>query len=216
MDPRGIGRSHPPTAPYSDHGDLAAFLDSLDVEKAVFVGLSSGGGIVLEFAMAHPERVSGVIAAAPFVPGYPFSEAMQKRVNGIAASFERGAEAFIQVVMEDPHFIPAPANPAARERARVLIAENFKSFSNDFSLNQPVEPPLLLRLDQINAPTLLLVGELDHADLHERTRFLKGKIAGSKRIVLPEAGHTSNLENPAAFNRVVAEFIVQSDMCVKY
>ena len=213
VDPRGLGRSDPPTAPYSDHDDLAAFLDSLDIEKAVVVGLSSGGGIVLEFALTHPERVSGVIAAAPFVPGYPFSEAMQKRVNVIAASFEAGAEAFIQTVLDDPHFIPAPKNPAARERARTLIAENFKSFGNDFSPNRPVEPPLLERVEEIGAPTLLLVGELDHPDLHRRTRFLQGKIAGAKRVVLPDAGHTSNLENPEAFNRAAAEFLDTSGVC---
>ena len=173
VDPRGIGKSDPPTVPYSDDGDLAALLDSLGMRKAVVVGLSSGGGIVMEFAVTHPERVLGVVAAAPFVPGYPFSEAMQKRVSAIGASFDAGAEAFIQTVLDDPHFIPAPENPAARERARTLIAENFKSFSNDFSLNRALEPPLVEQVGKIEAPTLLLVGALDHPDLHERTAFCK-------------------------------------------
>jgi pimeloyl-ACP methyl ester carboxylesterase len=58
-----------------------------------------------------------------------------------------------------------------------------------------------------------LVGELDHPDLHERTEFLQEQIAGSKRSVIPRAGHTSNMENPEAFNRAVVEFLEASGVC---
>ena len=70
--------------------------------------------------------------------------------------------------------------------------------------------------DFINVPTLLLVGELDHIDLHERTRFLHEKIAGSKRVVLPDGGHTSNLENPGAFNRAAAGFLDTPGVCASH
>ena len=57
LDSRGVGRASPPIAPFSFSEDLAAALDSLGIEKAVVVGASFAGGVAIDFAIAHPERV---------------------------------------------------------------------------------------------------------------------------------------------------------------
>jgi 3-oxoadipate enol-lactonase len=56
-------------------------------------------------------------------------------------------------------------------------------------------------------PTLVVVGEHDRPDIHAMADALAGGIAGAERVVLAGTGHLPNLERPAAFNRVVLEFL---------
>ena len=64
---------------------------------------------------------------------------------------------------------------------------------------------LTARLKEINAPVLAIAGESDVA--LPGTRLIHEKIPGSKLVVLREAAHISNLEQPEAFNRALAEFL---------
>lgn len=204
-DPRGVGKSDLPTAPFSHVEDLEALLNFLGVDKAVLMGLSSGGGIALEFALTHPQRLLGLVLSAPSVNGYKFSTEQQQRVASFANAAQRGAEAYIKTLLEDPFFIPAPQNPEARKRAQVLMAENFRPF--DFSLIKQLEPPTVARVAEIDKPVLLLVGNLDHPDVQKRTEFLEQSIHGAKRVTINNAGHLVNLEAPHDFNRAAHEFL---------
>jgi len=94
-DPRGVGQSDNPTVPYSDTQDLAKLLDHLQLEEVVVIGLSSAGGFVLEFAVEHPQRVAGVVASAPFVRGFEFSEAMLARLERFNQAAQLGREPFL-------------------------------------------------------------------------------------------------------------------------
>src|SRR5438876_5964570 len=72
-DLRGAGKSPPPTGPYSQYEDLAALLGHLGVGKAHIVGLSLGGAIAIDFALAMPEAVLSLIPVdASSVGGYPW------------------------------------------------------------------------------------------------------------------------------------------------
>lgn len=206
-DPRGVGRSDLPTVTYADAEDLRALLDAREVDRAVLVGLSSGGGIALEFAIRYPERVDGLILAAPFVGGFQPSPGLLQRMNTFVQASEEGAEAFIEAILLDEHFIPAPRRAEARAYARVLIKENFKSFGANPSLVRPLNPPVAEQVRSIAAPTLLLIGALDHTDLFRRIAFLEEQVAGAERIVVEDAGHMSNMENPAAFAAAVEGFL---------
>ena len=64
-DVRGHGESPPPTKPYSDAEDLDRLLQWLQVEKVHLVGLSLGGRIIIDFALAHPEMVDTLLLVAP-------------------------------------------------------------------------------------------------------------------------------------------------------
>ncbi len=206
-DPRGVGKSDLPTASFSHVEDLEALLNFLGVDKAVLIGLSSGGGIALDFALTHPQKVNGLVLSAPVVNGYKFSAEQQQRVASFADAATRGAEAYIKTLLEDSFFIPAPQNPEARKRAQGLIAENFRPF--DFSLIKQLNPLTITRVAEINKPTLLLTGNLDHPDVQKRTEFVEQAIRGAKRVTINNAGHLVNLEAPHDFNRAAHEFLVQ-------
>ena len=199
-DPRGVGRSDVPSSPYSDADDLTALLDELGMEEAALVGISSAGGFALEYSLEVPERSLTVIASAPFVPGFELSDAMASRVARIGKAAQEGKEPFLEAMLTDPHFIPSPLRPAVRPRARANMGENYdKASTLDPSLEQVLDPPLIERLGEISAPTLLIEGALDHPDIHRRVRTLRDAIRTSRVVRVDDAGHNPQLENPEAF-----------------
>ena len=205
FDPRGVGRSDTPNTPYSDVADLRAVLDGLSIERAVLVGVSSGGGIALDFAIVHPERVSGLVLSAPLVHGFEMSEDQKKRVAGFAQASQKSVAEGVRAFLDDPYFLPAPGNPEARRVAEKLMTENARDIPP--GLSRELEPPTVSRLGEVRAPTLLLVGELDHPDLHRRVEFLSGAISGSTKRVMPGAGHMLNLEKPREFAEETLGFV---------
>jgi len=207
-DPRGIGRSDNPSAAYDDADDLVRLLDSLGVERAGLIGLSSAGGFVLEFLLRYPERAAGAVAAAPFVPGFEFSTPMLQRLEAFSAAARRGREPFLDAMFDDPHFIPAPLDPAVRAAARANMGANFdKAAGLDPSLAAVLDPPLLGQLSQIRPPVLLVAGALDHPEVLRRNRYLLGELPRATEQVVERAGHNAPLENPGAFVAAIRTFL---------
>lgn len=212
LEPRGIGKSDNPSARYSDAADIAALLDHLGLERPVLVGLSSAGNTVLEFAALYPERTVGIVAAAPFIPGFEFSVSMQARVDKFSEAARKGREAFLKAMFTDPYFIPAPLNPEVRAMARKNMGQNFDKWSDvEPSLPVPLHPPLIERLANIQAPVLLLAGKLDHPDVLRRNRYLMDQIPHAREMLIDEAGHNTALENPGAFLAAVTPFLRNFD-----
>jgi 3-oxoadipate enol-lactonase len=127
-DVRGHGESPPPTKPYSDAEDLCSLLRWLHIGKAHAVGLSLGGSIVIDFALAHPQMIETLILVAPDVTGYAFS-----------AEFTYG---FIKVVTSIEHDDGAPAGdlwlqssilvPGAGQFVNMEKPEEFNRAMRDF------------------------------------------------------------------------------------
>ncbi len=209
-DPRGIGKSDNPSARYSDTADLRRLLDYLTVDRVGLIGLSSAGGFVLEFAIQYPERVSGVVAAAPFIPGFKFSQTMLTRLDIINRAAQEGREPFLDAMFEDSHFIPAPLNASVRSVARDNMAQNFdKGAGFDPALPIPIDPPLIEQLSEVKSPVLLLVGELDHPEVLRRNSFLMDELPLAHQKVIVQAGHNTPLENPEAFLSATGTFLEQ-------
>ena len=207
VDPRGIGNSDNPSAAYADAEDLVALLDHLDLPAALFAGGSAAGNTVLEVALAYPQRVIGAVAIAPFIPGFEPSPAMQERLQRFAAAVALGGDAFVELVQDDPHFLPAPKRPAARQTAWSLIRTTFARPEADASLARDPDPPILGRLADIAPPVLLAAGTLDHPDIMRRLDLLQAKIPDVQRVSIPDAGHTAAMENPQAFVEAVSPFL---------
>jgi pimeloyl-ACP methyl ester carboxylesterase len=208
LDPRGIGKSDNPTVKYSDATDINSLLDHLELERVGLIGLSSAGSIVLEYAIQYPDRVTGLVAAAPFVPGFKFSDKMLVRLDSFNQAAEQGREAFLDRMFADPHFIPAPLDRSIRTNARANMGDNFdKGTGFDPSLPVPLTPPLIEQLSEISSPVLLLAGELDHPEVLRRNKYLLEKIALAEEKIIPAAGHNGQLENPNAFLGAMTAFL---------
>lgn len=208
-EPRGIGQSDNPTVTYSDAADLASLLDHLRIEKAGLVGVSSAGGFTLEFAVRYPDRVAGVVAVAPFVPGFEFADSMMARLTRINEAAQRGREPFLDAMFEDPHFIPAPLDRSVRIPARENMAKQFDKVAElDFGLQVPLSPPLIEQLPNISSPVLLLAGELDHPEVLRRNKYLLAQIPSAEEKIIDQAGHNAPLENPVAVLEATRSFLL--------
>ena len=72
---------------------------------------------------------------------------------------------------------------------------------------QELEPPAVERLGEIETPTLLIIGEEDVKAMFPVVEVLEAQVAGARKVVIPNAGHLPNLEQPEPFNRAVLEFL---------
>src|SRR5579864_9427581 len=80
-DRRGYGRSAPAHAAFSPEEDLAALMRLVKMDRAILVGNSSGAGLALDFALAHPDMTEGLFLIGPVVHGMPSSAYFTERGN---------------------------------------------------------------------------------------------------------------------------------------
>ena len=202
-DMRGHGQSDSPDDPsaYSESAtvdDMAAILTFLGLERAVIGGLSLGGYMSLAFNVAHPEMVNALMLFDTG-PGYknPVGrEGWNETARQRAATFEergldalgRGAEVRI-----------------AQHRSAQGLAHAARGMLAQF------DSRIIESLDHIRVPTLVLVGSNDQPFLGA-TDYMANKIPGAVKVVIPDAGHAANIDQPAAFNEAVANFLASLNL----
>ncbi|MFH1842693.1 MAG: alpha/beta hydrolase [bacterium] len=203
-DRRGFGRSDQPEAVYSNLDDLHALICHLGLERVVLMGSSSGGGLALDYTLAHPERIEALVLAGPVVSGLPYSSHFN--VRGYR-NYDPDLETMIQHWVADEYTI-APGNDMARQELQALFAAcpHNLDLTKFFLLDQS-DPPALPRLHEIIVPVLLVSGEHDAPDVHAHLGAIESGILGARRIVIRDAGHLPYLEQPTAFNEAVLEFL---------
>jgi pimeloyl-ACP methyl ester carboxylesterase len=200
-DLRGHGYSDSPKDPsrYSEQAcvdDMAAILDACGVTRAAIGGLSLGGYLSLAFHLARPTRVAALLL---FDTGPGFKQqASREQWNLLAAKY---AEAFelkgMRAIAGGPEVSKGPHTPAGLAlAARGILAQS--------------DARVIESLPHITVPTLLLVGENDEPFL-VATDYMASKIHGATKIIIRDAGHASNIEQPQAFNEAVVEFLRQID-----
>jgi pimeloyl-ACP methyl ester carboxylesterase len=206
-DRRGYGDSESAGSSYTDVADLAALLDHVGLARATLVGSSAGGGLAVDFALAHPERVEALVLVGAVVSGGSYSEHFRARglTNGRPYRYAGDAAGTIERWVADPYFV-APESRAAKEMLRRLLTAHPEPALG--TLRWPDDPPPALgRLGEIAAPVLILVGEHDIPDVHAHAGMLEAGLARARRIVVAGAGHEVALEQPQAFEQAVLEFL---------
>jgi 3-oxoadipate enol-lactonase len=215
-DPRGHGRSDSPPHPdqYSlsiSAEDLRGLLDHLRIDSAYVGGQSMGGGIAARFALAYPERVAALlIIDSASASGLAMSAAMRTmREKTIELAETQGMAAVADyVITANPNLrTQAEATPEARQRLRQMFLDlNPTGYAHTIRalLNEtfPTE-----RLSTLTMPTLVLVGDADPA--LEAATWTHQQIPGAHLVILPRAGHLSNLDAPEAFHTSVLDFLRQ-------
>jgi len=199
----GFGASPAGTQPCRDITDLSALLDALGIDRAALVGTSLGGMVALDFAIRNPARVSALVLANPAVSGRVFSQESLARWNHVEELLSKGhAAAALAARLEDRWLAPSLKNATAAPTLREMVRDNLRAAATRLILN----PPAAGRLAEVTMPTLLLLGDGDHPDMHEMIAFLAHGIAKAQRATVP-GGHFANLENPEAFNRALRQFL---------
>lgn len=215
-DVRGHGSSEAPSDPaaYSPSicvDDLRALLDHLEIGRAAVGGLSMGGNIALHFALTHPERLTALIVADTG-SGSDGTSDFAAGVERMAAALERdGIQAFADAALLTPAFGRyAKQGPEPERLIRSCLmahpARGLAHTARGVVTRRPSIYTLASALRSLSIPTLLIVGEHDGpcVDVH---RFMADTIPGAHHMVIPGAGHLSNLEAPDEFNRAIENFL---------
>ncbi len=205
-DLRGHGRSAAPDAPYSNHDDLLTVYETLGVPKAALVGLSAGAQAAVDFALAHPDRVTRLVLASPGLSGYR-PEGSFEWMAGVfesirAGDFDEGARRWAETPL-----MKIQGDPEAHAKMREIVLANAGVWSLRSNPVKPAEPPAIDRLSAIRVPTLVILGERDLPDTRRVADLLAAGIQGARKISVPGAGHLVNMEAPAVFNDALTEFL---------
>jgi len=217
-DVRGHGVSEAPenAAAYSQDisvQDLHDLLVQLKIRRAVVGGLSMGGNIALNFALAHPSMVSKLIVADTGAGSDQSGDWAAECQEYAGACERRGMEAFADLACASPLFARYVAtSPTAERFIRSCLmthrARGLAHTAREVLIKRPTIYALEPRLRQLRVPTLLIVGEHDEPCLKTH-RFMGDCIPGATYLMIRGVGHLTNLEAPAAFNAAVKRFLAR-------
>jgi pimeloyl-ACP methyl ester carboxylesterase len=210
LDWRGFGRSSLGSREsrmevFAD--DLNGLLDALDIEKAAICGLSMGGYATLAFMRTHPERASSLIFADTRA-GSDTEEARANRTRMAAKAREKGASSIIEDML--PKLLgktSLESRPAIAARVRSMIEPTNPEAIARALEGMSARPNSLPLLPSIKCPTLVIVGSEDELTPPAESKQLAAGIKGSTLEIIDSAGHLSNVEAPAEFNRVARRFL---------
>ncbi len=213
-DRRGYGKSPTPQTRYSQIEDLNQVFEKLDIDEAIVIGMSAGGGLAVDFTLKYPEKVSALILVGAAVGGYAYSNHLFTRGGRInLVEIKKDPKKLIQYfVWEDPYEI-YHENVEAKKKCLKLLEENPVNVNFDWqNFIIPAERPTVNFLSEISAPTLILVGEYDIPDVHSIAGAIEISIPNSKREIIYKCGHLIPMEQPEVFNITVMKFLNESEL----
>jgi pimeloyl-ACP methyl ester carboxylesterase len=209
-DCRGFGASGPfdPAVPYTHADDLVALLDHLGLGRPVLAGLSSGGGIVLQTALAAPDRVRGLVLLDAVLDGVPWDRESEAGLGQVARAVQAGGvPAGRAAWLAHPLFAAARQEPGLARRLAAMVDGYPGQHWLGRDPHRQVPPDSFDALEQVAAPTLVAVGEHDVPGFREMSAVLARRIPGAEHHVIAGAGHMVNLEQPAAVNELLTRFL---------
>jgi pimeloyl-ACP methyl ester carboxylesterase len=202
-DLRFFGRSTGPAVPWSWEDDVVGVLDGLGVERAALVGLSMGGKIALNVALAHPARLWAVVGVAPALAGHDgaaYSAEQEARYE--AAEAEGDLEAAMTIDFE----VWAPLGADDAFRQLWLATPDANPLPNGVEPLAPAGPPAKERLGELAVPTLVVTAAHDPAGFRE-IGPLVARAAPDARHVELDSDHFLTLREPELVARTLLEFL---------
>ena len=214
FDMRGFGRSNLPPGQFSNIADVGGLLDHLGVAQAHMLGVSFGGLVALDFALAHPDRVKSLILGAPSISGEAPSERIRQFWSEEEALLEAGdlagaTEVNLRLWVDGPQRTPEQVDPAVREQVRAMQMHIFQIPVPDDLEELSPEPSAIERLAEVKLPTLIIVGSLDLPEKVASAERLATEIGNARYAVIEGAAHMMNMEKPAEFNQLVLDFLAE-------
>jgi len=205
-DERGHGRTQDATEAFSYYDsadDLAALLAHLGIQQAVLVGMSQGGYLSLRAALRHPQIVRALVLidtqAQPEdpakLPGY---------MKMVAEWMQHGLSDEIATIIE--HIILGEGFSGAADwkaRWKNFRPNNLQQIFTTLGTRDDIST----RLGEIQAPVLVIHGELDAAIEVARAQDMTNRLARAELVVIPGAGHAANLTHAEQANPLIERFL---------
>ena len=185
--------------------EVCRLMDQRGMKKAVVAGHSMGGAVALTLALDHPDRVQALVLVA--------TGARMKMRPDFLEQARASADKYGHAKPGATHIIPVPqmVHPSTPAEEVKWLEENTGGASAqatyaDFQANNNFD--VMSRLAEIKVPTLVIGGSDDRMAPQKFAEFLANSIAGARLEVLTPAGHYPNVEQEAAFNRILEAFLM--------
>lgn len=210
FDTRGHGGSGVSPAPYSFDQlarDVDGLFAALCIERAHFVGISLGGMVAQEFALAYPRRVASLVLCDT-TSRYPegTDKIWQERIAAVRA---QGVDPLVEATLERWF---TPAFRAARPDVMARIGAMIRNTPAEGYIGCGAAVPTIdttMRLGAIDCPTLVVVGEHDAGTPVAMAQTIQRGIPGAELQVISSASHLCNIEQTEAFNAVLLDFLAR-------
>ena len=206
-DIRGYGQSSlPGSQSYTFQDDLKSLLFSLDIsEPVILVGHSMGGRVASNFALQYPRFTKALVLADAQIEGYDFKEFKLDIIFNSAK--QKSIEYAKRKWFGHNIFAQAKKNKLVSECLWQIIQSYSGWHFVSPNYPEPTNPCAWEQLENIEAPALIMYGDLDLPDFREMSEAAAARIPGAKKRILSNTGHMSNMENPAAFNNELQQFL---------
>lgn len=217
LDLAGFGQTPIERLPLTHAKDVVDLLDELGISGAALVGASLGGRVTLEVALARPDLVGALVLVDAGLPGVDWSEAV--RAYGAAedeavtgGDLDAATEINLRMWVDGPRRSSEEVDPRVRtavaamvRRALELQAPHWDRLDEDLLV-----PDVADRLADVQAPTLVVVGEEDVGDMHAIADRFAAEIPGARRATIVAAAHVPSLEQPASFDELALPFLAEA------
>lgn len=207
-DRRGYGRSGPSKDSFVPEDDLYKVMRQVHMDRAIIVGNSSGGGLALDFALAHPEMTQALFLIGPVVHGMASSDYFNERSSQNSAPLAHGDLQATARNWSKDRFLIAGDDPRARKQLYDALLQSPQNLTVAGELEIRGSPPTVMRLSQIRVPTLVVVGDADIADVFAYSGAIEAAVPLASLEVWKDTGHLIQIQRPvelvARFNRFVS------------
>ena len=194
--------------------DVVELLDGLGAASAGLIGASLGGRVALEVAVGRPDLVAKLVLVDSGLPGLDWSEDVRRYGAAEDEAVARGdleaaTELNLRMWVDGPRRAAKDVDPKVRaavaemqRRALEVQAPHWEELEEDMLV-----PDVAARLREVEAPTLVLVGEEDVDDMQALARRFAAEIPVARMASIPGAAHLPSLEQPAVFDEFVLGFL---------
>jgi pimeloyl-ACP methyl ester carboxylesterase len=190
---QSAGRGRSSVSAYADF--VAAFLETLGVEKATLVGHSMGGATALDFALRYPEGLAGLVLVG--------SGARLRVALAILDGIRQDFQAAVRLVCDWAFALDAPEQ-LKRKGRRQMGQTHPDVLYGDFAACDAFD--VMDRLGEIRCPTLAICGTADRLTPPKYSTYLRDNITGARLSLIEGAGHMVMLEQPEAVSQAIADF----------
>jgi pimeloyl-ACP methyl ester carboxylesterase len=212
----GHGRSDPPDSrDYSIEKlaqDMASFLQALEIQSCVIIGLSVGGMWGAHLAVNNPDLVTSLVLMDTYV-GAEEQESLSRYLQMMAVSEQAGLIPPPLIEQIVPLFFSPETmetKPELVERLKQRLSSiHSEQLSGILAIGRGIfgRNSLLERLNAITCPTLVLVGSDDTSMPPHYSSEMVAHLKNAQLEIIPNAGHISNLEQPEIVNAILKQFL---------
>ena len=213
-DQRRFGRSEPVPGAFSYLGDLTAIIDFLELDgPLVLMGCSMGGGLAIDYALAHPDRVAALILVGSGPSGLELDVPTPDLFAQAEAAYEAGdldkvAEIETQIWFDGPTRAANQVNPAMRalayEMNRMALTHEAKGIGERVA---GTPEPSAGRLAELTMPVQVIIGAHDIPYLRGAADYMMAHLPDARLSTIADGAHLPNMDRPAEFRQIVSGFL---------